>query len=316
MKRTSPGSCPIIAPREAARGPLEDSRSRPRGGAARPSSAGTAKGCTTCGWRFAASPPPPPRSAASGCRAGRESLAHSLSGARQLEVDRRLLERVGKLGLLSPEAVAALAAPWDQLAGEGGAKADAGRRAATRCSVCAVGSRGCRAREPATASSGSRRLAARPRPPSPVRSTARTTRRSTDTASPSRRRAISRRTSSRSDCRSRADTAREKALQEALGRWNDLQNFRARLARGREESQRRGTVILAGELDHLLASLEPLVASARAAAVAASRQSRAGRPPAPVGARRGLSPAAARKGPAGPAGRPAACYNKRAPAPS
>src|SRR5271154_1868825 len=40
-------------------------------------------------------------------------LARSLSRSRQLEVDRRLLERVGRLGLLSPDAVTALAARWE-----------------------------------------------------------------------------------------------------------------------------------------------------------------------------------------------------------
>ena len=52
--------------------------------------------------------------------AGRaKSIARSLSRSRQLEVDRRLLERIGRLGLLSPDAVTALAARWEKVAGRG-----------------------------------------------------------------------------------------------------------------------------------------------------------------------------------------------------
>ena len=45
------------------------------------------------------------------------AICRSLSRARQLQVDRRLLERIGRLGLLSPDAVTALAARWEKLAG-------------------------------------------------------------------------------------------------------------------------------------------------------------------------------------------------------
>jgi hypothetical protein len=64
---------------------------------------------------------------------------------------------------------------------------------------------------------------------------------------------------------------REKALQEALGRWNDLRMFRRRLAVSRNEAEERGAITLAAELDHLLAALEPAIASTRRDAVDASR---------------------------------------------
>ncbi len=69
------------------------------------------------------------------------------------------------------------------------------------------------------------------------------------------------------------EAARERALQESLGRWNDLKGFRRRLAESRDDAERRGTVVLAGEIERLLAALEPALDSARTAAVAASRRS-------------------------------------------
>jgi len=67
------------------------------------------------------------------------------------------------------------------------------------------------------------------------------------------------------------DAPRERALDEALTRWHDLRAFQKRLARSRSESERRGTVMLAAEVERLLAVLERALASARADAVAASR---------------------------------------------
>jgi CHAD domain-containing protein len=62
--------------------------------------------------------------------------------------------------------------------------------------------------------------------------------------------------------------AREKELQDALGRWNDIHLFRERLKETREESEARGSVALVLELDHLIAALEGTVASARREALA------------------------------------------------
>jgi CHAD domain-containing protein len=62
--------------------------------------------------------------------------------------------------------------------------------------------------------------------------------------------------------------AREKELQEALGRWNDIHLFRERLKEIREESEVRGSVGLVLELDRLIAALEGTVAWARREALA------------------------------------------------
>jgi CHAD domain-containing protein len=62
--------------------------------------------------------------------------------------------------------------------------------------------------------------------------------------------------------------AREKELQDALGRWNDIHLFRERLKETREKSEARGSVALVLELDHLIAALEGTVASARREALA------------------------------------------------
>ncbi len=71
---------------------------------------------------------------------------------------------------------------------------------------------------------------------------------------------------------------REKALQEALGRWNDLRLFCRRLETSRDEAEERGAITLATELERLLAVLEPTVASVRRAAVEASRATAAAPP--------------------------------------
>jgi CHAD domain-containing protein len=62
--------------------------------------------------------------------------------------------------------------------------------------------------------------------------------------------------------------AREKELQDALGRWNDIHLFRERLKETREESEARGSVSLVLELDHLIGALEGTVASTRREALA------------------------------------------------
>lgn len=64
--------------------------------------------------------------------------------------------------------------------------------------------------------------------------------------------------------------AREKELQDSLGRWNDVRLFRERLEQIREESEEKGSVTLVLELDHLIAALEGTVASARRDALAAA----------------------------------------------
>jgi len=59
----------------------------------------------------------------------------------------------------------------------------------------------------------------------------------------------------------------KKALQDAFGRWNDLRLFRRDLEKARSEAERRGTVTFVSELDRLISALEPAVESARAQAL-------------------------------------------------
>jgi CHAD domain-containing protein len=201
-----------------------------------------------------------------------KALSRSLSRSRQLEVDRRLLERVGRLGLLSPDAVTALAARWEKLAG----------RAARRLARATDGKRMQRLRRRLAriarkgSGNGIRRLAAARR--EAEASLVRSLEGKDDRTLHRYRLAVKKARYLAEDLTAlglpaATGAAREKALQETLGRWNDLQTFRKRLAEGRDEAAWRGAVALAGELDRLLAALEPVVQTARAAAVAASRDS-------------------------------------------
>ncbi|HKF45400.1 MAG TPA: CHAD domain-containing protein, partial [Thermoanaerobaculia bacterium] len=66
--------------------------------------------------------------------------------------------------------------------------------------------------------------------------------------------------------------ARERELQDALGRWNDLLLFRRRLQAIRSDAEERGAVTLAGELDPVIAALEGTLASARREVFAAANR--------------------------------------------
>lgn len=202
-----------------------------------------------------------------------KAIARSLSRPRRLEVDRRLLERVGRLGLLSPDSVTALAARWEKLAG----------RSARRLARATEGKRMQRLR---------RRLddLSRKRSGRGLKRLGKARRKAEQTLSRSlegrddrafrryrtavrRARFLSEDLSAIGLPETPEEAARERALEESLGRWNDLRGFRRRLAESRDDAERRGTVVLAGEIERLLAALEPALDSARTAAVAASRRS-------------------------------------------
>jgi hypothetical protein len=57
--------------------------------------------------------------------------------------------------------------------------------------------------------------------------------------------------------------ASEKKIQDAIGRWNDLRLFRKRLRETRDDAEKRGSVTLVRELDHLISALERTVGKAR-----------------------------------------------------
>jgi CHAD domain-containing protein len=201
------------------------------------------------------------------------AIARSLSRSRQLQVDRRLLERIGRLGLLSPDAVTALAARWEKLAGRAArrlARATDGKRMQKlrrRLEVLARKRNG----------RGLRRLGKARR--DAEQSLTRSLEGRDDRALHRYRVAVRRARYLSEDLaviglpETPEEAAREQALQEALGRWSDLRGFRRRLAESRDDAERRGTVVLAGEIERLLAALEPALDSARTGAVAASRRS-------------------------------------------
>lgn len=205
-------------------------------------------------------------------------IVRSLSQQRQLEVDRQLLTRIGRLGFLSPDAVSALAARWEKLASRGA------RRVA-------------RAAEGRPIHTLHRRVARLTRKQSkvPVGRLERARRRAQEAlAQPLEgkddrtlhryRVAVKRARYLAEDLASLGvrewvtHAAREKSLQEALGRWNDLRLFCRRVAESRDEAEERGAITLAAELERLLAALEPTVASVRRAAVEASRMAAAAPP--------------------------------------
>jgi hypothetical protein len=203
-----------------------------------------------------------------------ESLARVLSRAlarpRLLAIDRHLLDRVGRLGLLSSEAAAALVAHWEKQTEEATAKlsrAIDGRRMRRLRRRLARLARRESARTLDRISSAHRDAAA---------AVARPLDGKDEGALQRCRRAARRARSLAEDLAAlglpeHPDAARERALDETLGRWHDLRAFRKRLAASRAESERRGTVMLAAEIERLLAVLEPALVTARAEAVAASR---------------------------------------------
>ncbi len=198
-------------------------------------------------------------------------LVQSLSADRQIQVDRQLLARIGQLGYLSPDAATALAARWEKLSERGVRRivraADGKRvrsllkdmdRLARRKNGDAV-ERLERARVHAEATLAHSLEGKDDDELHRYRIAVKKARYlAEDLAALGLRRFTS-------------SIEREKALQEALGRWNDLRMFCRRLAESRDEAEGRGAVTLAAELEHLLALLEPTIGSVRRAAVEASK---------------------------------------------
>ncbi len=199
-------------------------------------------------------------------------IARCLARQTELESDRRLLARIGRLGFLSPDAVAALAARWEKQAARDarraaratdGPRIDRLRRLLARLARLGSGR-------------GFERLeAARQRVESAL---ARSLEGRDDAALVRCRRATVRSRCIAEDLAALGlpanapHAAREAALESALNRWRELLRFRRRLVKSRNEAELRGSVTQASELEHLLRALEPPIASLRAAAVAASRR--------------------------------------------
>jgi len=197
-------------------------------------------------------------------------LSRALAAPRRLATDRNLLDRVGRIGLLSPEAVAALVAHWEKQTEEATARlarATDGRRMRRLRRRLARLARKESARTLDRISAAHRDAAAALSRPLDGKD---------DGALRRYRRAARRARSLAEDLAAlglpeHPDATRERELDETLTRWHDLRAFRKRIAKSHSEAEHRGTVLLAAEIERLLAVLEPALASARAGAVAASR---------------------------------------------
>jgi CHAD domain-containing protein len=198
-------------------------------------------------------------------------VVRSLSDTRQLQVDRELLARVGKLGYLSPDATAALAARWEKLAERGNrriARAAEGRT--LRSLLKHLGKLSRRSRGDAVERLERARRKAESTLGEPLEG-------KDDDALHRHRIAVKKARYLAEDLsalgvrRFATQIEREKALQETLGRWNDLRLFARRLAASRDEAEERGSVTLAAELEGLLAALEPTIAEVRRSAIEISR---------------------------------------------
>jgi CHAD domain-containing protein len=203
-------------------------------------------------------------------------IVRSLSKQRQLEVDRQLLARIGRLGFLSPDAVTALAARWEKLAARGSRRV---ARAADGRPIHSLRRRVIRLERKDSAISVARLERARRRAQEALAQPLegkddRTLHRYRVAVKKARYLAEDLATLGVREWVTHAQ--REKALQEALGRWNDLRLFRRRLAESRDDAEERGAVVLAAQLERLITALEPTVATVRRAAVEASKAKAAG----------------------------------------
>jgi TPR repeat protein len=204
---------------------------------------------------------------------GARRIAHALARQAQLETDRRFLERIGRLGFLSPDAVTALAARWEKEAARGARRA---ARAADGPRIQRLRRRLERLARKGSNGAIQRLEKARQRLEATL---ARSLEGRDDAALRRYRRAAVRARCIAEDLAALGlppaapHAGREAALEGALVRWNDLRKLRRRLLESREEAELRGSVTQAAEIEHLLAALEPPIGSLRAAAVTASRRS-------------------------------------------
>ena len=201
-----------------------------------------------------------------------KDIVRSLSEERQIQVDRQLLARVGKLGYLSPDAATALAARWEKIAERGTRRiARTADGKALRGLLKDLERMARKRRGDGDAEKLERaRHAAEEALAEPLEG-------KDDEALHRHRIAVKNARYIAEDLatlgvrRFTTQIEREKALQEALGRWNDLRLFARRLAQSRDEAEQRGSVMLASELEHLLTALEPAIAGVRRSAIEISR---------------------------------------------
>jgi CHAD domain-containing protein len=199
-------------------------------------------------------------------------IVRSLSQERQIQVDRQLLARVGKLGYLSPDAATALAARWEQVAERGARRvvrtADGKEVRGLLKDLDRLSRK--RRGDGDVEKLESARQEAEAALAEPLEG-------KDDDALHRHRIAVKNARYLAEDLatlgvrRFTTQIEREKALQETLGRWNDLRLFARRISESRDEAEQRGSVLLAAELERLLTALEPAIAGLRRTAIEISR---------------------------------------------
>jgi CHAD domain-containing protein len=196
------------------------------------------------------------------------SLVRSLSPLRQLEVDRRLLSRLSELGHLTENVAAGLDARWGADYSKGLEEAARVARSPKTRRLEKKLRRKARGQQddvPFRLEIERRRVERRLVPP-PDDATDRRLHRYRIAVKRARYLAEDLAACGVPGLESRI--ARERELQDALGRWNDIHLFRERLRETRERLEERGTVTLVLEVDHLIVALEGTIASARREALA------------------------------------------------
>lgn len=202
-----------------------------------------------------------------------KELVRSLSAARQLEVDRLLLTRVANLGLLAPELAAGVDARWEGLSRKFSRKAT--RVAAGR--QLQLLERDLSRRSPALSARAvpklerARRQAEIALEPPPADASDQDLHRFR--LAVKRARYVAEDLLAIGAAGFEKTIEREKGMQEALGRWNDVRMFRAHLDGMRRDAERRGAVTLVAELDRVITQLEGTETSARGKAIRAARSS-------------------------------------------
>ena len=201
-------------------------------------------------------------------------MARSLSDRRQLETNRRLLEKLRQLGWLSPEAAMGIERLWATPDGAAGRRSlpDGLRKLQKGVSRMAEQP----GRDLEKSLRAARRDAKRALASVPEKADDRDLHRYRLRVK--RARYVGEDLAAVGEPALRREVAREKRLQEALGDWNDLRLFREALDGTREEAESRGAVKLASQISALVEALAPTVEVARSKAISQARRQAIPRP--------------------------------------
>lgn len=188
-------------------------------------------------------------------------LARGVSRVLAFDADRAMLARVARLGLISPETAAGLEARWEERARarRESLRGDAAR-GATRALRHALSRRARKSNRALDSrlDEAARRDVEKLWPARGAKAD-RDLSRYRKLCRRSRELALARAASGVPSEAAEADQAAELALE----RWHAARRFERRLGRERKDAEVRGSVVLASEIDRLLAALEGAVAGAR-----------------------------------------------------